>query len=145
MPMHDFVCTQPDCGLTFEKLVPMGSDDTPPCRACGGSTDRKLSGFGAMRFEVGQDLTTTGVDSLDNKPDKKLGRDAHARWERIKDREHEKRRVRRQSGDPDAPLRSDQGEYRVAADDDREKFLKMHAINDAYEKDGDVDVEWPDD
>lgn len=143
MPTHDYVCENTDCQMEFEKLVPPGSDASPECPVCGSTSDRKLSAPN-FRFEDGPDLGNTGVDSLDSNPDIAIGRASDRRWETVKDREREKRDVRRGVGDPEAPLKTTEEGYEPVSEEEREEFEKMHAINDAAEKKGKSNVDFPD-
>lgn len=40
MPIYEYRCL--DCGRLYERLVPMGALDVPPCPACGGPRAQRL-------------------------------------------------------------------------------------------------------
>jgi putative FmdB family regulatory protein len=131
MPVFEFSC--PSCGLRFEKLVKDKTCQEHSCLDCGAVAQKQLSSFG-FRFEASKSPGPTGVDSLDSNVDKIVGRDADKRWEYIKDRNTEKRRVQ---GSDKVPLRKNPmtGEYEVMKSQEVQRFQKLHAeYSEIYEE-----------
>lgn len=135
MPIYDFKCT--NCGLIFEKFV-RKKISSYECLSCGSDAGRdEVSAVGFV-FGNGKTPGNTGVDSLDSSFDKFVGRDAEQRWESIKDRQTNKRKVQRDHGGVGkVPLRKNikTGEYEPMRHDDVPKFQGLHkTYADMYEE-----------
>lgn len=135
MPTFDFKCS--NCGLIFEKFVRDRKTTSYKCLDCGVNAERKKVSEVGFQFEQGKTPGNTGVDSLDSSIDKFVGRDSARRWEAIKDRKTQKRKVqRRNGGEGKVPLRKDPitGEYKPMAKQDVPKFQGMQKVYaDMYE------------
>lgn len=91
MPTYTFQCES--CNIRFRRLVSTSEIQSQPCPQCTASSSRQMSTPSA-KFSSTETMGDTGVYDLDYNPDKNVGRDAQLRWETIKDRESQKRRVR---------------------------------------------------
>lgn len=94
MPNFNFRCEP--CNLLFEKFCRDVNTKSYPCPSCDLEASKTVSTFGFV-FSTAQTEGWTGVDSVDSVIDKGVGRDADKRWEAIKDRESEKRKLKQQT------------------------------------------------
>jgi len=125
--MYEFKC--PECGLCFEKLIHEKNVKTHECLSCGAISSKELSSFGFV-FGSGKTPGNTGVDSLDSSVDKGVGRDAARRWEAVKDRNSNKRKVQRDHGEEgQVPLKKNPhtGEYEAMKDQEVGSFQQLHS------------------
>lgn len=125
MPLFEFKCTK--CNFQFEKLIRDRTCLEYPCMSCQHTALKQLSGFG-FRFSGGGTVGNTGVDSLDSSIDKAVGRDADSRWETVKDRNTEKRKVQWQHGGiGKVPLaKNADGEYIPVPQNQLPKIQSLH-------------------
>lgn len=132
MPSYDFKC--PACGLIFDAFVRDHTTDAVPCIDCKGPAKRSPVAAVNFVFGEGKEVGNTGVDSLDTSLDKAVGRDAQRRWEFVKDRQSQKRRIQRDcaegnTGDGGAtPLKRnpDTGEYAPMRAHEVSRFTRLH-------------------
>lgn len=143
MPMYDYKC---ECGLSFEALVRKKEDAAEQeCPACGEAAAKEFgSGFLGFMFGSGQTPGNTGVDSLDSKIDKLVGRDADERWEEVKDRESHKRSVRKDRGkralkkNPDGSYDSMEEEELDRSKKITRKYNKIYKEHQEWRKENDI-------
>lgn len=62
MPIYEYKCQSPSCGLIEEKIQPVGSPWVDECSRCGHTSGRIISSFAfdIPGFKNGQDITVDG-------------------------------------------------------------------------------------
>lgn len=125
MAVVEYACKA--CGLRVERFFRKDPPQEVICDSCGNKAGKCLSDFGFV-FESGKVPGNTGVDSLDSEIDKVIGRDAESRWERIKDRNRQKRAVQREYGK--VPIQvNEYGEYEPMSKKSLDRFQRLHRLN----------------
>jgi len=81
MPLYEYKCGNPDCGLEFEKLSKL-DEDTAPCEICGKPSKRKMSRFSAV-MAGGSPVETV---------DMSIGREAEKRWKMVEEKQNKRRK-----------------------------------------------------
>lgn len=103
MPKYAFECQNPDCGLSFERLLKVAEHLTHVCPACQETAPRVFEGQGfAFAFQVPKEKEgNSGVHKEDYPTaDHAVGRDATRRWDYYRTRAKVKEDVRAGGGTP---------------------------------------------
>lgn len=136
MPIYEYDCD--DCGLRFDKLVPMRDADViPPCKECSSFRVRKLVSAVSFTFAHapvgGPRPQNTGVHGIDYNIDRVIGRDAEQKWKLIEERNSRKASILRDNpGSRTRDLaKTPDGDYAVLKGSARDYVESRRKVADA--------------
>jgi putative FmdB family regulatory protein len=131
MPTYDFQCYQ--CGLAFEKFLPISTQHAAPCPECNQEATRALppTVSGHFKKEVtGPMPQNTGIHDLDTHVDRVIGQHAAQGWDVARARRAVKEQVMDANGVPGEQLsRNLDGSYRAMAPEEKAIHKRSQIIH----------------
>jgi len=136
MPTFSYMCSE--CGLSFKKRAPRGTDSAP-CECCGTLASRAMT----STFNTSTELKTEGTDpqntgsSLDYDYDAIIAQDSRQRWQAVHERNMAKEEVLRTNPNADRGALSQNldGSYRVMDNSERALKDQVRENHNQYVKD----------